>query len=195
MQAEAIARTQRNFDKYLADRITIDRDAQRKRIYEHFGLVPRGSEQIPGSSSFLNPGGKGSFGKSARNGAGPHQLSQASLGRSIFGASGIQKSVIGSPRTGVGNASLFTDEEDKIQSSSSANDDRVLRERRARFTEKVQNLNIARLEEKVYPLLKEFAAVESQPGSDVGELLMLRYILQTNASYSHLVILQIHTGL
>ena len=183
MQAEAIARTQRNFDQFLADRIVIDRDAQRRRIYEHFGLVPKGSDQIPGSSSFLNPGGKGSFGRSTRNGKGLDNKSfQGSLGRSIFGASGMQKSVIGSTRMGAGNATLFSDDEDKIQSSTPANDDRVLRERRARFTEKVQSLNIARLEEKLYPLLNEFAAVESQPGSDVGKPLVFGSLLQTNVS-------------
>ena len=184
MQAEAIARTQRSFDQFLAERITIDREAQRKRIYEHFGLVPRGSDQVPGSSSVLSPGGKGSFGKSAKNGKGPGSKSfQGSLGRSIFGASGMQKSVIGSPHTGTGNATLLTDEEDKIQSSSPINDDRGLRERRARFTEKVQNLNVTRLEEKVYPLLHEFASVESQPGSDVGSLSLYRSISKTDVSY------------
>ncbi|MCJ1308804.1 hypothetical protein MMC25_002459 [Agyrium rufum] len=170
MIAEGMERAQRDFNAYLEEHIEINREAQRRKIYEHFGLIPKGSKDgLPGSESFLNPVGKGSFGRSAKKGAFAGSKSgRDSMGRSVFGTSGMQKSVIGTPGVGAGNANIFNgDEDEKIASSAPAvQDDRMLRDKQAKFAEKVRSLNIARLKEEPYPLLREFASIESQIGSD-----------------------------
>lgn len=172
MIAEGVERAQRNFDAYLEENVDINWELQRKKIYEHFGLMHRGnggSEEFAENSS---SGTKGSFGRSTRKGrstnAGPS--GQASLSRSIFGASGIQKSVIGTPGVGAGNATLFADVTEKNGTGPTSQNDRFLREKQLKFAEKVQRLNQARLQESSYPLLEEFSAVEAQPGGEVSTL-------------------------
>ena len=176
MIAEGISRAQRDFDAYIEENVDINWDLQRKRIYEHFGLTPRAADSAaegPGTSS---PAGRGGFGRSSRRGrAGRNEISgPGSLGRSVFGTSGMQKSVIGTPGVGTANGALFGEALDKNGAASTAQDDRFLREKQAKFAEKVQGLNEARLAERPFPLLKEFADVEGQVGGDVGYALLWR---------------------
>ena len=170
MIAEGIERANRTFDAYLEEHVDINWEAQRKKIYEHFGLMPKVGESFSESGDYLNPGGKGGFGRSLRRGRGSNvdRPGQSTLNRSIFGNSGMQKSVIGTPGVGSGNATLFGDLEDKTGSVTPVQDNRVLRERQSQFAEKVQKLNRARLQEIIYPVLQEFSGVEGQPGGEVS---------------------------
>ena len=171
--AEGLNRSARDFDRYLEENITMEWDAQRRRIYEHFGLAPKagegaGRDSLHGSPT---PVEQGPFGRSSRRG---HSV-KASGSRtgtpaksSLFGASGLQKSVIGTPgRAGSGPVSLFADVAEKSMGSTQAGvDDRSTRDKQAKFADKVQQLNACRLQNKVFPVLQEFGNVEAQIGGD-----------------------------
>jgi len=164
MISESLERAQRNFDAYLEEHVDINWELQRKKIYEHFGLMPSGDmskDDIAGEA-----GGKGAFGRSTRRGKTTKHPGQSTLNRSIFGQSALQKSVIGTPGVGMGNATLFADVAEKNALPLVAQDDRFLREKQRGFAEKVQSLNRARLDEIPYPVLKNFKGVESQPGGE-----------------------------
>ena len=164
MISEGLERTQRNFDAYLEEHIDIKWELQRKKIYEHFGLMPKGENGAKDLAGGF--GGNGAFGKSTRRGRSTKQSGQSTLSRSIFGQSSLQKSVIGTPDMGSGNASLFADVADKNGNTSFAPDDRVLRDKQRKYAEKVQTLNRARLDEILYPALQEFKVVETQSGGE-----------------------------
>ena len=170
MIADGINRANRSFDAFVEKNVDINWDVQRKRIYEHFGLMQKGGNKSVDSGEFLTPGGKGSFGRSSHRsrGSSVYGPGGGAHNRSIFGNSGMQKSVIGTPGVGLRNAILFGDVEDKAQPVAPPQDDRFLREKQAKFAEKVQELNGARLQEMVYPVLKEFANVEGQPVGNVS---------------------------
>ena len=165
---EGIQRAHKQFDLYLEENVDINWDLQRKKIYEHFGLA-KASTGLNGSDRTSSPAMKGSFGRSTRKGrlANSERPGQASLNRSIFGNSGLQKSVIGSPSTGAGNATLFADVADHGASPAAPND-RFTREKETKFAEKVQGLNQARLQEAPFPILHEFLDVESQQLGEVS---------------------------
>lgn len=170
MIEEGISIAHRNFDAFIEEHVDIDWNGQRKKLYEHFGLVPKGGDKLSDSTYYSTPGGKGSFGRSSRAGrgskAGPDRAETP--GRSLFGKSGMQKSVIGTPGVGSDNASVFRDVADKSSQGSAVQDDRFLREKQSKFAEKVQRMNEARLQELANPVLHEFADVEGQPGGDVS---------------------------
>jgi len=174
MISEGLERAQKNFDAYLEENVDINWDLQRNKIYAHFGLTPRQNDAVDDA----NTTGKGSFGRSAgrkRLGRTGH-TGQSSLNRSIFGKSSLQKSVIGTPGVGTNNATLFADVTEKNEKAPASIDDRYLREKQRKYTEKVQALNQARLrksrlrdarsQEISYPVLQQFSSIESQPGGD-----------------------------
>ncbi|KAL8867723.1 MAG: hypothetical protein Q9174_005474, partial [Haloplaca sp. 1 TL-2023] len=176
MISEGIERAHRNFDAYLDENIDINWEAQRKRIYEHFNLVPRGDEGSNAASQSMSPGGRGSFGRSSRRVRGPNaeQSKQSTLGRSIFGQSSLQKSVIGTPDDDAKGASVFSDVEDR-NGQGAVSEDRFSRDKQTKFAVKVQALNRTRLEEKPYPIFHEFKDVQLQPGGESSSQLVDAY--------------------
>lgn len=179
MISEGLERAQRNFDAYLDENVDINWEVQRKKIYEHFGLMPRKADAMDDT---VSPGGKGSFGKSTKRSRMGNTVrsGQSTLNRSIFGQSSLQKSVIGSPGIGSGNA-LFADLVEKNGAVPATQDDRYLREKQRKLSEKVQALNQSRLQkarlrdrprESSYPLLQEFLNVDGQSGGDVSRLVL-----------------------
>ncbi|KAL9591304.1 MAG: hypothetical protein Q9179_007859 [Wetmoreana sp. 5 TL-2023] len=174
--AEGIERAHRNFDAYLDENIDINWEAQRKKIYEHFGLASRGSERSDAASQSMSPGAKGTFARSTRRGrtlnADPSK--QSTLGRSIFGQSSLQKSVIGTPNGGSKGASVFSDVEDR-SGQVAVSEDRFSRDKQGKFAAKVQALNRARLQEIHYPILHEFMDVQMQPGGESPSQLIESY--------------------
>ena len=171
--SESLDRSARDFDAFLERNVTMDWDAQRQKIYEHFGLVPKGQPVTvdDDSNEAFGVSGQGSFGRSARTGRGrkSNGVEEGSpLGRSIFNASNLQRSVLGSPgRAGSDQATLFADTADETSRSFAGGlDDRFLRDAEAKYAEKVQLLNEARLQKKSFPILQEFASVEADTIGD-----------------------------
>ncbi|KAL8988715.1 MAG: hypothetical protein Q9177_002259, partial [Variospora cf. flavescens] len=167
MIAEGIERAHRNFDAYLDENIDINWEAQRKKIYEHFGLAARGGDRSQAASQPLSPRAEGSFGRSTRRGRTlkGDQSTQVPFGRSIFGQSSLQKSVIGTPNAGHKSVSLFTDVEDQ-SGQGTVSENRFSREKQSKFAQKIQALNRARLQEKPYPIFHELRNVQVQLGGE-----------------------------
>ena len=168
MISEGLERAQRNFNAYLEENVDINWELQRKKIYEHFGLMPKHREAPDDLAS--SPGIRGSFGKSTRRGRTNNvsRAGQSTLNRSIFGQLSVQKSVIGTPEVGAGTTTLFADVAEKTGSAPTVQDDRFMREKQRKFAEKVQMMNRARLDDSTYPVLQELKGVESQPGGEVS---------------------------
>ena len=172
MIEEGIQRAHKNFDLFLEENVDINWDLQRKKIYEHFGLA-KASAGLEDSTRSVAGADTGSFGRSSRRrGAGSNRPGQDSLRRTIFGASSLQRSVIGSPSAQSGNATLFADLADKNNPSPTAQNNRFTREKQTKYAEKVQRLNKARLQELPYPVLQGFLNVESERlGDSPGQLI------------------------
>jgi nuclear pore complex protein Nup93 len=173
MIADGLARSVRDFDAFLDDNVTMEWDAQRKRVYEHFGIKPKDNlaasargGSFGGAQSELQSG----FGRSARRGKGQSLAGSkgpGTPGASTFGRSNLQRSVIGTPAPiGSSQQNLFADVEKKTEATGSNTTagpaDRFVREKQRKFIEKVQSLNVSRLRGEAYPVIQEFADVEAQ---------------------------------
>ncbi|PNS20760.1 Meiotically up-regulated protein 87 protein [Sphaceloma murrayae] len=154
-------KVKKDFDDFLEEHVQMEWDTQRQRIYEHFGLAKKGDEDPAGFDAAASVGTRGAFGRSSR---------RSKLGASAAGpgASGMTKSVLGVPSMRGSRAPGFTDVAEKASTTNfqPAPEDRLLREKQDRYTDKVKSLNVARLEESAYPLLHAFAEVENQPSPD-----------------------------
>jgi len=156
---QGLEQAKRDFDDFLEQHVQMEWDAQRRRIYEHFGLVKKGEDL---GASGEGGATKGTFGRSSRR----SRLGASTAG---FGASGMTKSVLGTASMRGSRPALFTDVAEKAASTTMmqpAPEDRMLRDKQDKYSEKVKSLNIARLEESAYPVLHQFAEVESQPSQD-----------------------------
>ena len=167
---EGIERANRRFDEYLQEHVEMNWEQQKRRVYEHFGLTPRG---IDGDST-PNLGNTGGFGRSSRRGRGGQESpARSTLSRSVLGTSGMQKSVIGTPTVGTGGQ-ILGDPTDKVVYPN-LKDDRNFRSKQEKLADRVQKLNESRLEEKSYPLIQEFLTVEEGPGAGTEQHLLDSY--------------------
>jgi len=184
MIADGLARSVRDFDNFLEDNVTLEWDAQRKRIYQHFGIQvrdePRARER--GNYVGLGPSDHGGFGRSRRSNGQPLKgpRGMGTLDGTSLGRSSMLRSVIGTPGPiGTGQNPPFTDVERKTEGGGGNLgidlDDRLQREKQSRFAEKVQRLNVARLQRCSYCVLEEFAAVEAQSGDQHAEHVVNAY--------------------
>lgn len=167
MIAESISRAQRDFDTFLEEKVDMDWEDQREKIFQHFGL-----SQKNGPSAGNLRSTRGAFGRSARQskqaGAGTGRGPAASSRRSVFARSALDKSVISSPGTGLASRQLFEDPSERGEGPTpSSPDQRFLREKMSHYAEKVQQLNATRLEAQAYPILHRFSEVELRTGGDV----------------------------
>ncbi|KAI1343979.1 Nup93/Nic96-domain-containing protein [Xylariaceae sp. FL0016] len=161
MIADGLERSSRDFENFLEDNVSMEWDAQRKRIYEHFGIKTRDDalgDGAPGASGRESQGG---FGRSRRNPKASRPAT-ASVKGSVFGRSNLQKSVIGTPSKIGSHQSEFKDVEETTGAPTALNvggsiDDRFLREKQSKLADHVRQLNLARLEQTPYPILHELA--------------------------------------
>ena len=171
MIADGLARSQRDFDNYLQEHVDMDWEAQRQKIYAHFGLNVKGSGRSLGQNAE-----RGGFGRSSRrerdtNGDGSRR---APMNRSIFNQSGMHKSVIGTPAGG-GRVQTFDDSADPQAAQPPPQDDRYQREKQQRFATKVQRLNESRQVDVNYPILAELSEVEGSLRGDCAPQLIDAY--------------------
>jgi nuclear pore complex protein Nup93 len=182
MIADGLARSVRDFDNFLEDNVSMEWDAQRKRIYEHFGIRPKETTSGGPRGSFAaSTTGTGGFGRSRRSkaaGLASSRAGNATSNESVFGRS-MQKSVIGAAGpVGTGHQPLFADVEKKMEASGvtvTGSHDRFQRDKQNRLAEKVQNLNYARLQKRPYPLCRELATVAQQANDQHGVDLVKAY--------------------
>lgn len=174
MIAESLARSQRDFDAFLEEKVDMDWEDQRQKIFHHFGL----SQKDAGGD--LKATSRGAFGRSARQskqtGASAAHGPSAASRRSVFGRSGLEKSVIGTPGAGLASRQLFEDPAERSEGTTVHSADlRFLREKMGHYAEKVQQLNTVRLQKQVYPILHEFADVEKHTGGDVSYSILIMF--------------------
>lgn len=166
MIAESLSRAQRDFDSFLEEKVDMDWEDQRRRIFDHFGLSQKDAANAGGQMKSTTTG---AFGRSARQSkqAGLNPGAAASR-RSVFGRSGLDRSVIGTPGAGLSSRQIFEDPAERSEglSAPSANA-RFSREKMSNYAEKVQHLNNVRLQNQTYPVLHQFSDVELQSGGDI----------------------------
>lgn len=155
MLRESMDRVYRDVDKFIEDSLGIDFDEQKKRIMQHFGLMAKDDQE--------EPVGKNSF-NSLR------QSKAKSTRRSIFGRSGLEKSVIGDPS--LASSTAFGGLPTNLTKYQTVAD---LRNKERLFIEKVQALNKARLSEDNYKVLHQFQEVEMTVQGDVPKQLVDAY--------------------
>ncbi|KAF4512837.1 hypothetical protein G6O67_000174 [Ophiocordyceps sinensis] len=160
MIADGLERSVRDFDSFLEDNVAMEWEAQRKRIYQHFGIKPRDDSTPAGRDSQA-----AGFGRSRRS-KGPGAASRA--GRSsMLGNSMMQRSVIGAPSRIGAHQPEFSDVDRAADGPGAlktrgATEDRALRERQVKLAEKVRALNTARLMKRPYPILAELGEAEQR---------------------------------
>lgn len=174
MIQEAINRVHRDFDAHLEESLSINFEEQKIRIMQHFGLISPEDEghkadgkQEENSGFGRSPGKPKPFGDTAKNST-----------RSVFGRSGLEKSLIGSPAMGASTTHFFGDSTSATPNAEplmKGQNGRYLRDKERFFLERVQALNEARMQEKAYPVLREFALVEEQAGGDSPRQLVEAY--------------------
>ncbi|KAL3460570.1 Nup93/Nic96-domain-containing protein [Aspergillus heterothallicus] len=165
MIAESLARAQRDFDSFLEVKVDLDWEEQRERIFKHFGLSQK--EDFAGHSG-------PSFGRSTRQANHSTYGPSGASRRSVFGRSGLEKSVIGTPGTGKPSYQLFENLSEDGPGSQTL-DIRFLREKMGYYAKKVQSLNSTRLQRRSFPILHEFSDVEKHAGGDVPRQLFDAY--------------------
>ncbi|GAB7362008.1 hypothetical protein MBLNU230_g2043t1 [Neophaeotheca triangularis] len=171
-----IQKSKDDFNRMVEDAMPgYDRDAQMQRIYEHFGLKkPRedaGLDQsAAGTGSMRETGGFGRTAKRSR----AHGAS--SIGRSL-GPSNMTRSVIGVPGPKGARMSAFGDVADKVPMDGvkTAPEDRLMRTKQDKYSDRVRELNVARMQEKVCPVLLNFSQVEAQPSNEDTSMLVNAY--------------------
>ncbi|KAJ5300568.1 uncharacterized protein N7443_005570 [Penicillium atrosanguineum] len=176
MIAESLSRAQRDFDIFLEEKVDMDWEDQRRKIFQHFGL----SQKDGSTTGDMRSTTRGAFGRSARQskqgGASQAHGPSGASRRSVFGRSALDKSVIGTPGTGLASRQLFEDPSERNEGLAAPSPDlRFLREKMGNYAERVQNLNVARLQGQAYPILHEFAQVELQNGGDAPRQLFDAY--------------------
>jgi nuclear pore complex protein Nup93 len=175
MIQEGLEQSKRDFDSYLEENVQMNWDAQRRRIYEHFGLV-KPSENLEESTNVAlgaSSRERGAFGRSSRR--------QRNVGASAsdvsFGQSGMARSVLGtSSMRGSVRGTTFTDLPEKVSGSlTSGTEDRLQRDKQEKYAEKVRDLNATRIGEVCYPVLSSFAEAEQDAGIDSTASLVNAY--------------------
>ncbi|KAI1105039.1 Nup93/Nic96-domain-containing protein [Jackrogersella minutella] len=179
MIADGLERSTRDFDNFLEDNINMEWEAQRKRIYEHFGIKTKDDGPVEGQAGTPGREPHAGFGRSRRT-AKASRSSTPGIKASAFGRSNLQKSVIGTPSKIGAHQSEFTDVQDTAGSPGALNgaasiDDRFLREKQGRLAERIRQLNHARIERQPYPILHELAQVAGSSGDRHAQQLVDAY--------------------
>ncbi|KAF3070992.1 Nucleoporin NIC96 [Daldinia childiae] len=179
MIADGLERSARDFDNFLEDNVTMEWEAQRKRIYEHFGIKTKDDGPVEGPPGAANRESHAGFGRSRRT-TKAARSSVAGIKSSAFGRSNLQKSVIGTPSKIGSHKTEFTDIQDATGTPSALNgatsiDDRFLREKQGRLAERVRQLNLCRIEKQPYPILHELAQVAGNSGDRHAQQLVDAY--------------------
>lgn len=154
MIADGLERSVRDFDNFLEDNVTMEWEAQRKRIYQHFGIKPR-------EDSGAGKEAQSAFGRSRRS---KGQAGMSRAGRSSMLGKSMARSVIGTPSRIGTHHTEFADVERSSDGAANGRgaDDRVVRDRQYKLADKIRCLNAARLTERPYPIFNELAGVQER---------------------------------
>ncbi|KAI7163410.1 NIC-domain-containing protein [Hortaea werneckii] len=161
-----------DFDEMINEQLhDVDWDGHMNRIYEHFGF--RKPQNEGGSAGDSKLGETGGFGRTSRR---SRAVGASALGKS-YGLQGMSKSIIGTPGPKAARQSVFGDVAEKLPADGMrpAPEDRVQRVKQEKYAGKVMDLNVARLQERVYPILHRFSEIEAEPSNDDTSMLINAY--------------------
>ncbi|KAJ4307125.1 nuclear pore complex subunit [Collariella sp. IMI 366227] len=185
MIADGLDRSVRDFDSFLEENVTMEWDAQRKRIYEHFGIKPREdlrSTAQAAAARMSTPAkeGQGTFGRSRRKASQAAGGERPSQRMSVLGRSAMQKSVIGTPSRIGAHAPEFTDVEARKEGAGALNgggsmDDRFLREKQGKLADKIHQFNDFRQRNLPTYICSDLADLESKSGDRHGPHIVEAY--------------------
>jgi nuclear pore complex protein Nup93 len=169
MIQESLQQSKRDFDSFLEENVQMNWDAQRRKIYDHFGLgdAYENAPQNLGASRNL----RGAFGKST---AGSRSLGSSKM---QFGTTGLHKSVLGGSVNAALKASMSADAQEKSQIANShgALEELASRDKQERYSAKIVELNEARNQNQCYPLLHQLASVEDQASEQSADFIVNSY--------------------
>ena len=186
MIADGLDRSVRDFDSFLEENVTMEWEAQRRRIYQHFGIKPRedaaAANAQPGTARASTPSkeGQGTFGRSRRKASQAAPGERPSQRPSVLGRAAMQRSVIGTPTRVGSHAPEFTDVEARKDAAGSLNgggstDDRFLREKQGKLADKIHDFNDARQRGLPAYICRDLADLESKSGDRHGPHLVEAY--------------------
>jgi nuclear pore complex protein Nup93 len=183
MIADGLERSVRDFDSFLEENVTMEWEAQRKRIYQHFGIKPReetaGATQPAARASTPSKEGQGTFGRSRRKASQAPGGERPEKRASLLGRSAMQRSVIGTPSRIGSHAPEFTDVEARKDAPGlngvGSMDDRFLREKQGKLAEKIHEFNDARQRGLPIYLCRDLAELESKSGDRHGPHIVEAY--------------------
>lgn len=182
---DGMRRTSRDFDSFVAKNVTMEWEAQKQRIFEHFGLAPRnatpaiGTAQSDlGNSTFgggLSAFGVSSFGRSKLGTSfGPGKGSvwaKNTLGTSVFGRPTATTAAAGATA-----GKLFSD----IDPTRQMELNRQVQLRQQQFALAVKKMNEVRLgagtaDGSVFPVMKVFGDITGASGNDMVGFFYISY--------------------
>ncbi|KAG9236932.1 Nup93/Nic96-domain-containing protein [Amylocarpus encephaloides] len=184
MISDGLARSVRDFDAFLEDNVSMEWDSQRKKIYQHFGIKPREDLAATGKGSFIALASKdnsGGFGRSRKSKAAALASSRGNgpSGESTFGRSSMARSAIGAASAaGKPTRPAFADMEKQTEKNGATTltpSDRFQRDKQNKYAEKVQALNVARMDKLPYPLCQLLSSVVTQACEQHGPDLVKAY--------------------
>ncbi|EMC93060.1 hypothetical protein BAUCODRAFT_125989 [Baudoinia panamericana UAMH 10762] len=162
-----------DFDRMVDEQLHMDKVDWEKfhnRIYVHFGL--KKPEEIDDDAADGALASSGGFGRSRRS-----KFGGSSTLRQSFGLPNATKSVIGTTSVQGMRQSTFSDVADRLPADGlrPAPEDRKQRAKQDKYSGKVKDLNVARIQEKAYPILSSFCEVETEPSNDDTTMLINAY--------------------
>lgn len=175
MISDGLARSVQDFDTFLEDNVSMEWDAQRKRIYDHFGIKPKDESSGVNSSFGGSSFGRSAFGRSSRQNNGTKGRTSQAPGASTIGRQSMQRSVIGTPGpVGLGRStSLFSDIEKQKETSGSspwiAPDNPFLQRRQKNFIDVVNKFNSDRTTKTPYAVFSEFRKITAETGDQQSQ--------------------------
>jgi nuclear pore complex protein Nup93 len=157
---ENMEKVYREVDTYIEQTLGIDFEDQKQRIMRHFGLI---------SDEDVDTNGQSTVGPTSSRGTGLTGTPQPT--RSVFGRSGLNKSIIGTAGSVNGTSSFFKSSAAPVKSGTllRGQSARDLRDKERLFIEQVEQLNYARLPPRgraPYTIMKQFREVEAGAGGD-----------------------------
>lgn len=163
-----------DFDRMIDEQLhmqPLDWQRFRNRIDVHFGLR-KPDEETDGMAGGAMPE-SGGFGRSSRR----SRINGASTMKQSFGLPAASKSVIGTPGPSGMRQSTFGDVAEKLPADGmrSAPEDRTQRLKQDKYAGKVKDLNVARIQEQVYPIMQRFSEVEAEPSNEDTSMLINAY--------------------
>ena len=155
-------------------------DAQRRRIYEHFGLAKPTETLADSVGDKFAETSRGAFGRSSRRSRALGASVSANGGVS-FGPSTATASILGN--TSMRNTLRMNGHGDAEKSPAlamqSGIEQRFERDKAEKYALKVKELNGVRSQEGAYPIIHRFQSVEKEAGIDVSAngLMRLRFLI------------------